>query len=148
MPAFFVFFYFEIYASEGKAGSLLILGIGTDILETRRIREAIENPHFVSRVYTPAEQAYCDSRGAQRAQGYAARFAGKEAVLKAFGTGLRDGKLAEIEILPDALGCPRVKLYGYFAQSAAQKGVRMVHISLSHTKEYVTAQCVMEGKEL
>lgn len=125
----------------------MILGIGTDILETRRVREAVENPRFVSRVYTRAEQAYCDGHGSLRAQSYAARFAGKEAVLKAFGTGLRDGKLVEIEILPDALGCPHVKLYGSFAQLAAQKGVRMVHISLSHTKEYVTAQCVMEGIE-
>lgn len=125
----------------------MILGIGTDILETRRVREAVKNPHFIARVYTQAEQAYCDGHGSQSAQSYAARFAGKEAVLKAFGTGLRAGKLVEIEILPDALGCPKVHLYGYFAELAAQKGVRMVHISLSHTKEYVTAQCVMEGKE-
>ncbi len=124
----------------------MLAGIGTDIVEINRVRKAIENPRFRARVYTPAERSYCEQRGAARAASYAARFAGKEAVLKAFGTGLREGTLQDIEILPDALGCPRVRLSGYFAELAREKGIERVEISLSHAREYATAQCVMEGK--
>lgn len=65
--------------------------------------------------------------------------------MKAFGTGLRGGRLTDMEILPDELGCPQVALSGYFADLAQQKGVKKVWVSLSHTKEYGAAQCVMEG---
>ena len=125
----------------------MILGIGTDIVEVKRIRKAVENPHFIERVYTEAERVYCDGRGSQRAESYAARFSGKEAILKAFGTGLRGGSLLELEILPDDLGCPQVRLSGYFAELAVEHKVKNVWLSLSHTREYATAQCVMEGKE-
>ncbi|MCR5439531.1 holo-[acyl-carrier protein] synthase [Selenomonas sp. WCT3] len=125
----------------------MILGVGTDIVEVSRVKKAIANPRFCERVYTEAERRYCESRGMQRAQSYAARFSGKEAILKAFGTGLREGTMQEIEILPDELGCPQVKLTGQFARLADEKKVEKVWISLSHTKEYATAQCVMEGKK-
>ena len=125
----------------------MILGVGTDIVEVGRVKKAINNPRFCERVYTEAERQYCDSRGAQRAESYAARFSGKEAVLKAFGTGLREGTLQDIEILPDELGCPQVRLTGKFAKLASEKRVEQVWISLSHTKEYATAQCVMEGNK-
>ena len=125
----------------------MIFGIGTDIVEVGRIRKALDNPRFIERVYTEAERDYCDGRGSQRAESYAARFSGKEAILKAFGTGLRGGSLLELEILPDDLGCPMVRLSGYFAELAASQKVTKVWMSLSHTHEYATAQCVMEGKE-
>ena len=94
---------------------------------------------------TLGEQRYCMERGAQGNESFAARFAGKEAVLKALGTGLRGGTLQEIEILPDELGCPQVRLSGQLDRTAAAKGVRRIWISLSHTARYATAQCVMEG---
>lgn len=122
-----------------------ILGIGTDIVEIGRMKRALENERFKERVYTLGEIEYCEGRGRQAAASYAARFSGKEAVLKAFGTGLRGGTLQDIEILPDELGCPRIRLSGYYADLAEKKGVRYVHISLSHAREYATAQCVMEG---
>lgn len=125
----------------------MILGVGTDIVEVNRVKKAINNPRFCERVYTEAERQYCESRGMQRVQSYAARFSGKEAILKAFGTGLREGTMQDIEILPDALGCPQVNLTGHFAKLACEKKVEKVWISLSHTKEYATAQCVMEGKK-
>ncbi len=125
----------------------MILGVGTDIVEVNRVKKAINNPRFCERVYTEAERQYCESRGMQRVQSYAARFSGKEAILKAFGTGLREGTMQDIEILPDALGCPQVNLTGHFAKLAGEKKVEKVWISLSHTKEYATAQCVMEGKK-
>ena len=121
----------------------MLLGVGTDIVEVERVRKAVENPRFLERVYTPAEQEYCESRGAQRVASYAARWAGKEAVLKAFGTGLREGKLTDIEILPDELGCPQVSLGGCFAKMAQERGPRLL-VSLSHAKDYATAQCVLE----
>lgn len=124
----------------------MLAGIGTDIVEISRVKRAIENPRFRARVYTEAERSYCEGRGAAMAASFAARFAGKEAVLKAFGTGLREGSLQDIEILPDALGCPQVHLSGFFAELAREKGIERVAISLSHAREYATAQCVMEGR--
>lgn len=123
----------------------MILGIGTDLIEVERIGRAVGKPQFCQRVYTPGEQRYCMGRGAQGNESFAARFAGKEAVLKALGTGLRGGTLQEIEILPDELGCPQVRLSGQLAGTAAAKGVQKIWISLSHTARYATAQCVMEG---
>ena len=116
-----------------------------DIVEVSRVRKAIISDNFVTRVFTPAEIEYCRSRGQQAAQSFAARFAAKEAIMKAFGTGLRGGKLTDMEILPDELGCPKARLTGYFADLAQTKGVKNIWLSLTHTKEYGAAQCVMEA---
>ena len=121
----------------------MIAGLGTDIIEISRMVKALENPRFIERVFTAAEQAYCSSRGAAAAASYAARWAGKEAVLKAFGTGLREGKLSDIEILPDALGCPRVTLQGHFRELAEERGYDQILISLSHAREYAVAQYIL-----
>jgi len=123
----------------------LILGTGIDIIEIRRIREALERARFVRRVFTDKEQLYCDSRGLQRYASYAARFAGKEAVLKALGTGLSGGQWREIEILPDGRGLPLVQLYGFYQELARQKGVSAIHISLTHAQDYAAAQVIMWG---
>lgn len=122
----------------------MIMGIGTDIIETARIKKAIQNPRFVERVYTLSERDYCNSRGAQRAASFAARFAAKEAVAKAFGTGFFGGAFADIEILPDALGRPTVHLFAGFAALAEKNNVTKIHISLSHVREYATAVCALE----
>ncbi len=116
-----------------------------DIVEVARVAKAITKEPFVKRVFTAAEIDYCRSRGKQAAQSFAARFAAKEAVLKAFGTGLRGGNMTDIEVLPDDLGCPHVHLTGYFAEFAQHKGVKNIWVSLTHTKEYGAAQCVMEA---
>ncbi len=121
----------------------MITGLGTDIIEISRMKKALKNPRFLQRVFTKAEQAYCNRRGEAAAASYAARWAAKEAVLKAFGTGLREGTLQDIEILPDALGCPQVRLSGYFAHLAHQRGLDLQLISLSHAKEYAIAQCIL-----
>ena len=122
----------------------MIAGIGTDIIEVRRIQRAISGQRFRDRVYSAAEQDYCQRRGAGAAASFAARFAGKEAFLKALGTGLRGGALKEIEILDDALGCPHIRLRGYFSAYVKAHHLGVIHISLSHTKEYATAACVIE----
>lgn len=125
----------------------MILGMGIDIIEIERFRKAILNRHFIERVFSTEEISYCESRGAQKTASFAVRFAAKEAVLKAFGTGLRGGALTEISILPDTLGAPQVQLTGYYAQLAEQKEVQKIHISLSHAKLYAVAQVLFEGEE-
>jgi len=128
------------------AGGIMILGIGSDIIHIPRVARAIENERFLQRVYTARECAYAKSRGRGMAASLAARFAGKEAVLKAFGTGLRDGKLTDVEILPDALGAPVVHLGGYFAARAEEMGVERVLVTLSHERDYAIAYCILEGQ--
>ena len=124
----------------------MILGIGSDIIHIPRVARAIVNERFLQRVYTARERAYAESRGKGRAASLAARFAGKEAVLKAFGTGLRDGQLTDVEILADVLGAPKVHLGGYFAVRAAEMGVINAWITLSHERDYAIAYCVLEGQ--
>ena len=123
----------------------MLIGVGCDVIEIARVQKAIEREAFVERVYAPNEIAYCRSRGKQAAASFAARFAAKEAVLKALGTGLRGGELQEIVITNDALGKPRVRLVGYHAQLAEQLGVKNIAISMSHSREMALAYVVMEG---
>ncbi len=122
----------------------MVIGVGCDIIEIERISQAIGRAAFVRRVYTAEEIAYCQGRGQQAAASFAARFAAKEAVLKALGTGLRGGSLQEIAVTNNALGKPEVYLSGYFASLAEQLNVKNIKISLSHSKEMAMAYVVME----
>ncbi|MBM4430354.1 MAG: holo-[acyl-carrier-protein] synthase [Chloroflexi bacterium] len=117
-----------------------MLSTGVDIIEIERIERAISrwNGRFLQRVYTSTELALC--RG--RAPELAARFAGKEAVSKALGTGLLGVAWREIEILADSRGKPWVRLYGRAAQRAAELGLREFAISLSHSRDYAVALVV------
>ena len=128
-------------------GDAMVLGVGTDIIEIERMKKAMGKEAFLARVFTQEERSYCDGRGAGRAASYAARWAGKEAVLKAFGTGLRQGTLLNVEIVPDVLGAPEVHLSGFFAALAEERGVWRIHLSLSHAREYAVAQCILEGEK-
>lgn len=123
----------------------MIIGTGIDVIEIHRIKDAIKRQSFVNRVFTMREQQYCESRGVQKAASYAARFAGKEAVMKAFGTGLAGGSLQNIEILLNDKGCPHVELNGQFAALAKDMGVTAIHISLTHAQEYAAAQAILWG---
>ncbi len=125
----------------------MVIGIGCDIIEIERISRAIASAAFVRRVYTADEIAYCQGRGQQAAASFAARFAAKEAVLKALGTGLRGGSLQEIAVTSNALGKPEARLSGYFAELAEQLGVKNIKISLSHSKEMAMAYVVMEDEQ-
>lgn len=128
-------------------GESVLLGIGTDIIEIERVEKAIQKEAFLNRVFTEGERDYCARRGKGCAASYAVRWAGKEAVLKAFGTGLRGGTLLDIEIVPDALGAPKVHLSGYYAALSLKRGVRRVLLSLSHARDYAVAQCILEGEQ-
>ncbi len=124
----------------------MIIGIGCDLIEINRMKKALTLERFANRVFTVAEQECCEVRGRQKFSSYAARFAAKEAVLKALGTGLRGGKLLDIEIYNDCNGKPYINLSGYFAELADKRGVKKIYLSLSHTKEYAMAQVVLEGE--
>ncbi|HWR30485.1 MAG TPA: holo-ACP synthase [Negativicutes bacterium] len=122
----------------------MVVGIGIDLVEIHRMKQAIERPAFVQRVFTPAEEAYCSGRGRQNASSFAARFAAKEAAMKALGTGLSGGGTwQDIEVLPNEQGKPVMQLTGFFGQLAKELGVSRIHVSLSHAQEYATAQVLL-----
>src|ERR1043165_1874027 len=122
----------------------MIVSIGIDIAEVYRIRETIaRTPRFVERVFTIAEREYCESRGAAAAQSYAARFAAKEAFLKALKTGWR-GKITwhDIEVANDADGVPSLKVTGEANVILERRGASRIHLSISHTAEHAIAYVV------
>jgi holo-[acyl-carrier protein] synthase len=122
----------------------MIYGIGTDIVETERIKKAIENygKRFLDRLFTPLEQEYCDSFNDTKWVHYAARFAAKESFSKAIGTGLtREFKFGEISILNEESGKPYVVLSGGLLE---KYGDYKIHISLSHSDNNSIAYIIME----
>ncbi len=124
----------------------MIVSIGIDIVEVYRIRETISRtPRFVERVYTENERAYCEAKGAAAAQSFAARFAAKEAFLKALKTGWR-GKITwhDIEINSDTDGVPSLKIKGEARSILENLGANQIHLSLSHTTEHAVAQVILE----
>lgn len=126
---------------------MVVISTGIDIVEVYRIRDAIaRTPRFAPRVFTAAERKYCDGRGAAAFQSYAARFAAKEAFLKALKTGWR-GKIAwhDIEVTSDEQGAPSLKVIGEARGILQNLGVRRVHLSISHTSEHAVAQVILEG---
>jgi holo-[acyl-carrier protein] synthase len=125
-----------------------VLGIGIDLVENRRMRDSLARwgARFKAKVFLPAEQAYCDSR-AQPWRHYAGRFAVKEAVSKAFGTGIGAHlDWLDIEVVRDEdTGAPAVRLNGKGARMAQRRGVAAVLASLSHTRTQTIAQAVLVG---
>ncbi len=124
----------------------MIISVGIDIIEVRRVQEVLlRTPRFVERVYTERERAYCDSRGAVAAQHYAARFAAKEAALKALQTGWIGGiAWQDIEVGALPSGAPRLIFSGRVLELYNQSGARAAHLSISHTTEHAIAQVVLE----
>lgn len=129
---------------------MAIVGTGIDVAEVARIRTALDDPatgaRFRDRVFTAAEQAYCDGRGVGRYESYAARFAAKEALAKALGCGIgAELGFLDVEIGRAAAGRPTLALSGTGAATAAAAGVARVHVALSHTRELALAQIVLES---
>lgn len=123
----------------------MIKGTGIDIVEISRIERSLKNPKFVERIFTKQEQDYCDGRKNLASSSYAVRFAAKEAVVKAFGTGMVGGTWKDIEVLCNDSGAPHVKLHGYFAYIATKRKIYNIFISLSHSKDCAVAQAILEG---
>ena len=124
----------------------MILSIGIDIIEVARIREVLlRTPRFTERVFTRAERDYCDSRGVVAAQHYAARFAAKEAALKALQTGWRGGiSWQDVEVSARDSGAPYLIFTGEVLRIFKRFGATATHLSLSHTSEHAIAQVILE----
>jgi holo-[acyl-carrier protein] synthase len=110
-----------------------VFGVGVDLCEVDRMRRTLaRTPGFADRVYTEAEQDYCRRRR-DPAERFAARFAAKEAVLKALGAGIGSCSLRDIEVVRAESGAPSLVLHGRAAALAADRGVTAWHLSLTHT---------------
>lgn len=124
-----------------------VIGIGTDIVECLRVAQMIERHGelFLARVFTPHEIEYCSARKAAT-QHYAGRFAAKEAVLKALGTGWTRGiQWRDIEVRNDLGGKPRVALGGGAREMCEKLGIAEMHISISHCRTHAMAYALAEG---
>lgn len=124
----------------------MIVSIGIDIIEVYRIRETLERTQrFAARVFTERERAYCEAKGVTAAQSYAARFAAKEAFLKALRTGWR-GRITwhDIEIVSNEAGVPNLEIRGEARKILENLDANQIHLSLSHTAEHAVAQVILE----
>ena len=127
----------------------MIVGTGVDIAEVGRIKAAVERfgERFLKRVFTPAEVRYCMGK-LNAAERLAARFAAKEAGMKAIGTGLRHGVTwQDVEVLRLPGQRPILKFSGKAAEFADRLGCKRTHLSLSHTKEQAIAYVILEGEK-
>lgn len=121
----------------------MIVGIGSDLIEIRRILRLIDlyGERFLNRHFTQEEQEYCE-RFRDRERRYAGRFAAKEAISKAIGTGIQgEVHWLSFSILPDSLGRPEVSLHGSLKEEF--QGVKF-HLTISHSEELATAFCIIE----
>ena len=114
--------------------------VGIDLIAIPRVRQAIDryDGRFLKRVYTPEEVAFCRGRVSE----LAARFAAKEAVMKALGTGARGVGWREIEVLPDRRGKPLIYLYGRAKERADRIGMRALDVRLTHERDFAVAAVV------
>jgi holo-[acyl-carrier protein] synthase len=123
---------------------MMIYGIGIDVVEVDRIESAIERQGevFLNRLFTEGEQDYC-SKQKRPGMHYAARFAAKEAVSKALGTGI-GGKAGwlEMEVMRSDSGAPTILFHGKAADFLAAEGISIVQVSLTHARDYAAANAV------
>lgn len=124
----------------------MIVGTGVDLAEVPRIKASIERfgARFTDRIFTPAEIAYVE-RKANRYERYAARFAAKEAGMKAIGTGWRRGvRWRDFEVINLPSGRPTLRFHGVAAKFAEKLKVRNVSLSITHTAEMAMAHVILE----
>lgn len=125
----------------------MIVGVGVDLAEVHRIRSSFERfgERFRDRIYTPLEIAYCESK-ANKYERYAARFAAKEAGMKAIGTGMRKGvRWLDFEVANLPTGKPTLRFHGVAAEFAERLGVTNVALSLTHTSDTSLAHVILES---
>jgi len=125
----------------------MVLGLGTDLIETRRMQESIDRygERFLERIFTAAEIAYCLRKKKNAAESFAARFAAKEAGAKALGTGISRGvSWKEFEVRREDSGRPTLHLSGRAGELAEAMGVRRIQLSLTHSRELAVAVVVVE----
>ncbi len=126
----------------------MIKGVGIDIVEVERIKKAIEkNDRFISRLFTEREISLYISKGSKLTT-IAGKFAAKEAVSKAIGTGLRDIKWKDIEVLNDEMGKPYVKLHNNAKNIAYSQDISEILITISHTRYNAVAQAIASSTRI
>lgn len=127
---------------------MTVLGVGTDLVDLDRFRHVLQRtPTIVDRLFTPDEQAYADERR-DPTEPLGARFAAKEAVLKAMGVGLGAVAFREIEVVRASSGAPSLVLHGGAAKLADERGIDRWLLSLSHTAHVAQAFVLAESSEL
>ena len=125
----------------------MIVGTGVDIAEVPRVAQALERfgDRFLRRIFTAGEIRYCDSK-ANRVERYAARFAAKEAAMKALGTGWNHGvRWRDCEVVRFPGGRPTIVFHGKAGEFAAKLGVKNAALSLTHTSQQAFAQVILEA---
>ena len=125
----------------------IILGIGIDLVKSDRIKDAVQkwNKRFLNRVFTPREQEYAFAHKLPHLH-LAGRFAVKEAVLKALGTGWSGGiRWTEISVVNEPLGKPHLEAAGHVKKLLDDRGVKEIQVSISHDTDYSIAQVVLIG---
>jgi holo-[acyl-carrier protein] synthase len=122
-----------------------MIGVGIDIVAVARIAALLDRhgARFVARCFRSAEARYADGRGRGRAGAYAARWAAKEACLKALGPAAAGVRPRDIEVGRDGSGPPRLRLHATAAAALAAAGGRDIHVSLSHERDYAVAAVVI-----
>jgi holo-[acyl-carrier protein] synthase len=125
----------------------MIVGLGVDIVEIDRMKQALtRRPRIKERLFSEEERAYCEKRSKPEVH-YALRFAAKEAVLKALGTGFSGMRFCDVEVVREASGRPTPRLGGRAAERAAEMGVVEMHLSLSFTHSTAVASAVAITEE-
>jgi holo-[acyl-carrier protein] synthase len=129
----------------------MILGVGVDMVEVERVRQALENERigrrFRERVFTPQEIQYCENKRRGRYESYAGRFAAKEAVMKALGRGWgATVRWLDIEVARERSGRPEIVLHDKAAVVAKQLGIRRWSLSITHTKDYGLAYVITQDE--
>jgi len=122
-----------------------VIGHGIDLADTHRVAALIDRhgDHFLARVFSEAERQYCEANVKRRMEHYAARFAAKEAALKAIGTGWTNGiAWTDVEVIRQPSGQPELRVHGKVAQIATELGVRAWTISISHTETTAMASVI------
>lgn len=127
---------------------MAVVALGLDLTRIDRLQATLDRrgQRFLDRVFTPAEQAYCERRAARRATHYAGRFAVKEAVMKVLGTGWRRGvRWVDIEVTRAPGEAPQVVLHGRSAEIAASRGIARIHITITHDDPLAAAVAIGES---
>jgi len=126
----------------------MIVGIGVDLCDVARLETTLAQPsapRFLERVFSAGERAYCEARKRGRVQSYAARFAAKEAAMKALGTGWGEGVgWQDVEVARAGDGAPTLRLHGEAARLSAARGVTRWLVTLSHTDTMAIAYVIAE----
>ncbi|MBU4485952.1 MAG: holo-ACP synthase [Candidatus Delongbacteria bacterium] len=124
----------------------MIYGIGTDLIEVERIKKSVETiDGFKEKIFSADEISYCESKK-KKFEHYAARYAVKEALFKAIGTGWRNGlAFNEIGVVNDKLGKPEINLNGKALEFKESHNIGKIHVSISHIKEVAIAFVIVEN---